>query len=253
MFSLFITAFILGIVSSLHCIGMCGPIALAIPINRSSKFESFVGILEYNFGRILTYSALGFIVGFIGLGIQLIGFLQGLSIISGIFIILYAWRKKISFLAPIFNSSSNFIYKFSSKKMGILFKSKSPFRLILLGVLNGLLPCGMVYSALMTSIIADSPLNAGLTLFFFGLGTLPTLVIFSFYAHRITPIFKTKINRYLPYIVTIIGLMIVLRGLNLNIPYLSPKVNFNKQTNEVKIEDCHVGTECIPSQQVINQ
>ena len=239
MFALFISAFILGIVSSLHCIGMCGPIVMAIPINRSSKIESFIGIVEYNFGRILTYSLLGFIVGFIGLGIQLIGFLQGLSIISGIFIILYAWRKKLSIIAPIFNSSSNFLFKFSSKKMGILFKSNSPFRLFLLGVLNGLLPCGMVYSALMTSIIADSPLNAGLVLFFFGLGTLPTLAIFSFYSHQITPIFRSKINKFLPFIVTIIGLLILLRGLNLDIPYLSPKVNVNKQTNEIIIEDCH--------------
>ena len=123
--------------------------------------------------------------------------------------------------------------------MGKLFKSKSPFRLFLLGVLNGLIPCGMVYSALMTSIIADSPINAGLTLFFFGLGTLHTLAIFSFYAHKITPLFKSKINKYLPYIVSIIGLIILLRGLNLDIPYLSPKVNVNKQTNEVIIEECH--------------
>lgn len=239
MFTLFISAFFLGIISSLHCIGMCGPIALAIPLNRNSKLEAFIGVLEYNFGRILTYSTLGFIVGFIGLGIQLIGFLQVLSIISGCIIIIYAWRKQLNRIFPFFKSSNNFIYRFTSKKMGGLFKSKSPFRLFFLGVLNGLLPCGMVYSALMTSIIADSPLNASLTLFFFGLGTLPTMVIFSFYAHRISPLFKSKINRFLPYIVTIIGLMILLRGLNLNIPYLSPKVNFNKQTNEVKIEDCH--------------
>ena len=239
MFSLFISAFVLGIVSSLHCIGMCGPIALAIPLNRNSKTEAFIGVIEYNFGRILTYTTLGLIVGYIGLGIQLIGFLQGLSIIAGIFIILYAWRKKISLLSSLFNNSFNFLHKFSSNKMGKLFKSKSPFRLFLLGVLNGLIPCGMVYSALMTSIIADSPINAGLTLFFFGLGTLPTLAIFSFYAHKITPLFKSKINKYLPYIVSIIGLIILLRGLNLDIPYLSPKVNVNKQTNEVIIEECN--------------
>ena len=101
MFSLFISAFVLGIVSSLHCIGMCGPIALAIPLNRNSKTEAFIGVIEYNFGRILTYTTLGLIVGYIGLGIQLIGFLQGLSIIAGIFIILYAWRKKISLLNKI--------------------------------------------------------------------------------------------------------------------------------------------------------
>ena len=93
MFSLFISAFILGMIANLHCVGMCGPIALAIPLNRSSKIEIIVGILQYNFGRILTYSTLGFIIGFIGLGINLIGILQWISIISGVGIILYAWRK----------------------------------------------------------------------------------------------------------------------------------------------------------------
>ena len=134
MFSLFISAFILGIVSSLHCIGMCGPIALAIPLNRSSKTEAFIGVIEYNFGRIMTYTSLGLIVGYIGLGIQIIGLLQGLSIFAGVFIILYAWRKKIPLLSFLFNNSFNFLHKFSSRKMGKLFKSKSPFRLFLLEV-----------------------------------------------------------------------------------------------------------------------
>ena len=93
MFSFFISAFFLGMIENLHCIGMCGPIALALPLNRESKIEIINGILQYNLGRIFTYSLLGFLIGFIGLSIHLIGLIQGLSIATGIGIIIYAWRK----------------------------------------------------------------------------------------------------------------------------------------------------------------
>lgn len=239
MFSLFISAFILGMIANLHCVGMCGPIALAIPLNRSSKIEIIVGILQYNFGRILTYSTLGFIIGFIGLGINLIGILQWISIISGVGIILYAWRKYLfqgkSF--QVFNT--NFLHRFTSKNMGKILKNRSPLKLFLFGMLNGLLPCGMVYTALITSVIAGTPILSAFTLFFFGLGTLPGMILITFYANKITTRFRGKINKVLPYLVTLIGALIIIRGLNLNIPYLSPKATIDNKTMEMKIIPCH--------------
>jgi sulfite exporter TauE/SafE len=211
---------------------------LAIPLNRSSKIELIVGVLQYNFGRILTYSLLGFIIGFIGLGINLIGFLQGLSIASGIFIIIYAWRKTL-FNKLFSKLNSNFLYSFTSKNMGKVLKMNGPFKLFTFGILNGLLPCGMVYTALITSVIAGSPINSAFTLFFFGLGTLPGMILITLFANQITNRFRGKINKFLPYLVTLIGLLIVLRGLNLNIPYLSPKATFNEKTKEIKMEACH--------------
>ena len=239
MFSLFTSAFLLGIIANLHCVGMCGPIALALPLNRSSKVEIIVGILQYNFGRILTYSILGYIVGFIGLGIHLIGILQWVSITAGIGIIVYAWRKHL-FQGILFQHLRfNFIQKFTSKKMGHILRNNHPLKLFLFGMLNGLLPCGMVYTALLISIVTGNPIYSSFSLFFFGLGTLPGMLLISFFAQKITTRFRGKINKMLPFFVTIIGLLIVLRGLNLNIPYLSPKTETQKNSLDIKIIPCH--------------
>ncbi len=243
MFSIFISSFILGIIANLHCVGMCGPIALALPLNRSSKIEIIIGILQYNFGRILTYSTLGFLIGFIGLGINLIGILQWVSIISGIVIIAYAWRKHL-FQGKIFKAfKTNFLQKFTSKSMGKILKNQTPLKLFLFGMLNGLLPCGMVYTALITSVIAGTPILSAFTLFFFGLGTLPGMILITFFANKITTRFRGKINKVLPYFVTIIGALFILRGLNLNIPYLSPKTTIDKKTLEMKVIPCHSNLE----------
>lgn len=239
MLELFISAFFLGMIANLHCVGMCGPIALALPLNRSSKLEIVIGVLQYNFGRIFTYSILGFIVGLFGLGINLIGILQGLSVAAGIGIILYAWRKQL-FSGSFFRYfSSSFIQRFSSKNMGKILRGNSPFKLFLFGMLNGILPCGMVYTALIAALVADTPINASFILFFFGLGTLPGMIIITLFANQITTQFRGEINKILPYLVTIIGLLILLRGLNLDIPYLSPKASYNSATKELNMESCH--------------
>ena len=242
MGTIFISAFILGIISNLHCIGMCGPIALALPLNRESNWTKFYGILQYNFGRILTYSILGGIVGFIGLGMHLIGILQSLSIFAGIGIILYAWRKQL-FKAAIFQQfNSNVLQKFTSKSMGKILRNDSPFKLFLLGMVNGVLPCGMVYTALITAVIAGNPLQSSFSMLFFGLGTLPGMISIAFFANQIKSKYRVKINAALPYLVTIVGLLIVFRGLNLDIPYISPKAKINHETKEVKMSCCHKTT-----------
>ena len=239
MVAVLTSAFVLGIISNLHCIGMCGPIALAIPLNRTSSLTKIGGIIQYNLGRIFTYTVLGFIVGFIGLGIELIGVLQSLSIISGIAIILYAWRKKLftgKFLPAI---SSNSLQKFTSKSMGKILKNQHPFKLFLLGMLNGILPCGMVYTALITAIIAGHPTYSALSMIIFGLGTLPGMVAITFFAHQLKVKYRSKINHALPYLVSIVGLLIVLRGMNLDIPYISPKAVLSQKTNKVEMSCCH--------------
>ena len=65
------TALVLGLAGSFHCIGMCGPIAFVLPINRSSKTSLFYQIFLYHFGRLLSYSMIGLLFGFIGKGLYL--------------------------------------------------------------------------------------------------------------------------------------------------------------------------------------
>lgn len=238
MFSIFVSAFFLGIVSNLHCVGMCGPIIMAIPFSKKENTTKIAEIIEYHLGRIFTYALLGFLIGLIGFGFKLIGYLQVLSILSGIGIIIYAWRKHLN---SLFNRKSNGVpfFSFFSSKMSFLFKKEIPFKLFLFGVLNGLLPCGMVYTGLITAVSTGSPIYSAYTLFFFGLGTLPGLILFSFYSDKITHVLKRRINKLLPILITIIGLLILIRGLNIKIPYLSSSFDFNEETKEIKLEECH--------------
>ncbi len=238
MFSIFISAFFLGIISNLHCVGMCGPIILAIPFSKKDKTSKIAGIIEYHFGRIFTYALLGFLIGLIGLGFKIIGYLQILSLASGIGIIIYAWRKHLTALLNKKNIGIPF-FSFFSSKMGTLFKKEVSFKFLLLGILNGLLPCGMVYTGLITAVSTGSPIYSAYTLFFFGLGTLPGLILFSFYSDKITHLFRKRINRLLPFLITIIGILILIRGLNIKIPYLSSSFDFNEETKEIKLEECH--------------
>ena len=234
-----LTSFLLGIVSNLHCFGMCGPIAFALPLNRTSKSSLIIGILKYHLGRILVYSFLGYLVGFIGLGIKMIGILQMVSIFSGIFVILYAWRNTHLFqnLLPELKASFNFV---PSNTIGKLMRSNSKLKLFGLGMLNGFIPCGMVYTALIASIITGNPLSSSTSMLAFGIGTLPGMVIITYFTNCLSFSYKSKINRYLPYIVTAIGILIILRGLNLNIPYISPRATIIESKKEIKIECCEV-------------
>ena len=243
METIFIPAFILGVISNLHCLGMCGPIALAIPLNRSSKSAMLFGILQYHIGRILVYGILGYLVGYIGMGIKLFGILQAISIIAGIGIIIYAWRNKLTFFKNPFTSSLRHT-SLLSRSMGKIMRSESPLKLFLLGALNGLLPCGMVYTALITAVVLGTPILSATSMLAFGLGTLPGLVAFSVFAQQLGNPIRSKLNRYLPYLVTVVGILIILRGMNLDIPYLSPKVSFSEEKKEVVMDCCHKNMKC---------
>ncbi len=230
--------FIIGITSGLHCIGMCGPIAMAIPVNRENSITLTFGILQYNLGRILSYTLLGVIVGTIGLTAVTFGILQWLSIIAGLSIILFAWKKWLFHV----NFGSQ-LYSQIAKNMGKVLALKGWYRLPLLGMLNGLLPCGMVYLALINAIVSGDSISSGLSMLSFGVGTLPVMFVVGWSAKKIQQNFRSKLVKIVPYILTIIGLSMVLRGMNLGIPYISPKLHVPKEEVkekvEVEMECCH--------------
>ena len=237
---------ILGLASNFHCIGMCGPIAMAIPVNRSSNLTIALGALQYNLGRIITYAVLGLIIGSIGITINTFGILQWLSIIAGIGIILYAWRK---YFQNLFSSKlpSIGIQPVLNKGLGKIIKSNSPFKLLLLGTLNGLLPCGMVFVALGNALLTGGVIPSALAMIAFGIGTLPAMVAVTFMANKINVSARKKLNRIVPYMLTLVGLLIILRGMNLGIPFISPSATvIEKVINEdgevessVQMDCCH--------------
>lgn len=223
MGAILLAGLILGITSNLHCVGMCGPIAMAIPVNRTNNWTILGGVLQYNFGRVLTYMFLGLLVGTIGISVDTLGILQWISILAGVFLIVYAWRKWFSVHITAKLPQLG-IQKMISKNIGRVLRSEIPFKPLFLGLLNGLLPCGMVYIALMNAILGGHPYTSALAMMAFGVGTLPSMITIGFMANRITNEMRRKMNKVVPYLLTLVGLLIVLRGMNLDIPYISPKV-----------------------------
>jgi sulfite exporter TauE/SafE len=240
---LLVTAFVLGLVSTAHCIGMCGPIALAIPLDRKNNVTIITGILQYNFGRILSYSIIGFIIGFIGLSVQLIGILQFLSIFSGVLIILFAYQKYWS-KSGFQEKTPQFVQHFISANMGRILKSKHPMKRTFLGILNGFLPCGMVYAALITSLITAHPIQGATYMIFFGIGTLPGMILIAFSAQFVSRKMRFAFQKVSPYLIILIGVMLIFRGMNLGIPYLSPKFEINAETGKLDNTACHSTTYC---------
>lgn len=233
-------AFIIGISSSFHCIGMCGPITAALPTKSNSNFGVFLKLMQYHLGRILTYSFLGLLIGNIGLTLSTFGILQWISIISGVLLVFFAWEKYFParFNWPLLGNITTFV----SKNIGKIVRSNSPFKLIALGMLNGLLPCGMVFIALTNALLTGNPFSSATAMVFFGLGTLPAMITVGFMLNKISVSLRSKMNKALPYLLTIVGVMIVLRGLNLDIPYISPKISYVTEmeaTDEKKVQmDC---------------
>ena len=218
--SILATALLLGLMGSLHCVGMCGPIALALPLRGTTFIQKIWGGTLWSLGRILTYSIMGALFGLIGAGFKFLGYQQLVSIVIGILMILSVLlpslfqKFTVGGLPAFFNPIR--------RGMQQLFKEKNNKALFLIGIFNGLLPCGLVYMAVAGAIgTADFRLAIGY-MALFGLGTLPLLLVLSLVSNMATQTIRKQINRMVPVVVVLIGIIFILRGLSLGIPYLSP-------------------------------
>ena len=222
--AIFFSALALGFLGSFHCIGMCGPITLSLPVQHLQGMQKAAGIGLYNAGRILTYSLLGIVFGFIGLSFQYFGWQQWLSIILGIILIILFVLKITSFKTKKYpDSFSSWNKKIISLLAPLLSKPKKR-NLILIGALNGLLPCGLVYIALAGAIATGNILQSALFMAGFGAGTLPAMAIASYAAGIISLQTRNIIRKVLPYMLCIMGILLILRGMGLGIPFISPHV-----------------------------
>ena len=216
------TALFFGLISSLHCIGMCGPIAMMLPVDHKNPTKKALQILTYQLGRITAYGMLGFIFGLLGRGLFVAGFQQRLSIVVGVLMIVIALVPdrvfaQYNFSKPIYRLISNI-----KSKLGEQFKRKSPDALFTIGFLNGLLPCGMVYAALFGAIAMQNTMLSVSYMLLYGLGTIPLMSAVVYATSFITQPFRNKIQKVIPLITILIGTLFILRGLGLNIDYISP-------------------------------
>lgn len=215
--------FLLGFFGSLHCVGMCGPIVLVLPSGSDSTPMLFLKRLIYNVGRAVTYAVLGFIFGLFGTSMQFFGYQQHISVIAGAAMLLLAlaaiFGKKLSFGSGILGI---FGKKFRSG-MADFMRQNTFSSSILLGLLNGLLPCGFVYIALAGAAATGNPFHGALFMALFGIGTMPALLITALLPSWSTLRNKINTNKIVPVLSICLALLFILRGLNLGIPFLSPK------------------------------
>ena len=216
------TAFILGLLGSLHCVGMCGPIAFMLPVDRSNSIKKVGQISIYHIGRLLSYGLLGLIFGLVGKGLYLFGLQQQLSIVIGLLMILivvlpYKTFNKYNFSKPL--------YKLISKVksgLGQALKKKTADTFLTIGFLNGFLPCGLVYMAVFGSMASASAFAGSIYMILFGLGTVPLMTSAIYLGKFLNSRVKQRIQKAIPVFVVIIGVLFILRGLGLGIPFISP-------------------------------
>jgi len=222
MFAILISGFILGFAGSLHCVGMCGPLSLALPTHHLPAPLKLLSLFVYQLGRVLTYSLLGLLFGLAGRGIYIAGVQQWFSITLGIFILMLATFYFIQ-ESSLHLSFLNRFYLWVSTLIGKIIKSNTGVAgFLLLGMANGLLPCGMVYIALAATLSFYKVYQATGFMAMFGLGTLPAMMLVAYSGQMISPQLKRAFKKSIPFFITATGIVLILRGLNLGIPFISP-------------------------------
>ena len=216
------TAFFFGLISSLHCIGMCGPIAMMLPLERNNPAKKAFQILLYHAGRLTAYGTLGMVFGLLGKGLFLAGMQQQISMAVGILMITIVIIPEKVFAKYNFSRP---VYRIISKvksSLGDQFRKKSPDAIFTIGLLNGFLPCGLVYVALFGAIAMQNEFYGVAYMLLYGLGTIPMMSAVVYMSTMLSNPFRNKIQKIIPIVTVCIGVLFILRGLGLGIPYVSP-------------------------------
>ncbi len=232
--TLIISALVLGFTTGFHCLGMCGPIALSLGISKKKQVNFLLQNLIYQLGRIATYAFLGMLLGLVGKSFEMAGFQSYLSVFAGVVLILMAISSfggsDVATKIPFLNS---FLLKVKMNLGKLLSKSNYSSR-FLTGVLNGFLPCGMVYVALTSSLATEGVWQSALFMALFGLGTFPFMFLVVLFGNLITSATRSLFLKFVPVMMIILGGMFILRGLDLKIPYISPP----KKALQLKTKGC---------------
>ncbi len=210
---MFYLAFVLGLTSSLHCVGMCGPIALALPVHRRSGAGKALGIVLYNLGRISVYALLGALIGSIGFAASLGQWQNWLSVLAGGLMLAGAigslkWWENLPFQG-IASRGTSFVYRNIQSRL-----SKGSFgSLTVMGMLNGLIPCGMVYLALASALALPDAASGAAYMALFGSGTLPAMLATGFLGQWASVKWRLGFKRATPYLIAVAGIVLIVRGL----------------------------------------
>ncbi|MFA6467300.1 MAG: sulfite exporter TauE/SafE family protein [Bacteroidota bacterium] len=216
-------ALTLGFLGSMHCIGMCGPLMLAIPANAKTRGRFLLERVIYHAGKAFTYGVMGAVVGIAGKSVMM-GIQQDISIILGMTMLLtvaipFGLKSSLGKYSPL-----KYLYDFVKQKFSSMMQRRGKTALLVMGMLNGLLPCGLVYTALIGATVVADVWYSALFMMMFGVGTAPALVAISMTGKLLSVRFRSIISRALPVLSITLALILILRGMNLGIPLISPKI-----------------------------
>jgi len=219
----------------MHCIGMCGPLMLAVPSSAQTRWKFILERTLYNFGRTLTYGIMGALLGVVGKNV-LLNVQQDASIVLGLIILLtvlipLGLKSKLEKFSPL-----NAVYTFVRQKFSVLLRQRGTVALFFLGMVNGLLPCGLVYTALLGAVAVADVWYSALFMIVFGIGTIPALVAVSLTGKILSVKFRSILTRVIPVFSIMLALILILRGMNLGIPLISPKITHEVTHTETKTE-----------------
>jgi sulfite exporter TauE/SafE len=201
---------------------MCGAISVMLPTDNHNPIKKAFQLSIYHLGKLLAYGSIGLLFGYLGNGIYIAGYQQQLSIIIGLLMIVFILvpervLAQYNFSKPIYRVISRI-----KSILGQQFKKKSYRSLFTIGLLNGYLPCGMVYVALFGATAMQTQWMGMLYMMLFGVGTIPLLVAVAYVNQILTPSTRMRFQKMIPYVAILIGMLFILRGLGLGIPYISP-------------------------------
>ncbi len=215
------TAFLLGLTGSLHCAGMCGPLVLALPRTAGSRWLHVLGRLAYNAGRVFTYAAFGLVFGLVGKSLALVGVQRWVSIGLGVALLAAVLLAR----ADLFRLPTAWTTGWLKPALGRQLRRRGVGALAVLGLLNGLLPCGLVYVACAGAAAMGTVWGAVGYMIVFGLGTVPMMLALALSGSAIQTSLRVRLQKAIPFCLGLVAVLLILRGLGLGIPYLSPDLS----------------------------
>lgn len=204
-----LTAFLIGLAGSLHCVGMCSPLAMAV---SALSPRAVVNRFLYNAGRILVYGMMGAAVGAFGALAGLTGYQMWLSAALGAMLILFGLSGiqaiRMPLVTPLFHRCTSWLKMAFSSQL----KSGTKISLLGMGIINGMLPCGLTYFALTYCITLPNATQGFLFMSMFGLGTLPVMLGLPFVLQLISNRFRWQVQRMITVVMIMLGVLLVARS-----------------------------------------
>lgn len=222
--------FLTGLVTSLHCVAMCGNFVLTFAINgehsAKSKFSAILPHLYYNGAKLISYSVVGAAAGLVGSAINLGKYQGGVNIVAGMFMVLMALN-----MMNLHPALRVFSFRMPRKLSAKLFKSAAQadtFAPAVFGLFNGIMPCGPLQAMVIYAASSGGPIQGSMTMLVFGLGTVPLMLTYGTFASTLAKKYKGQMALAGALIIMILGLVVMNRGLVLsgfkyNIKYVSTK------------------------------